>query len=377
MMRIPPRPTRLIIDGRRLDARRTGVGRYLEVLLGGWVASGLPLEDARLVLADRSGLPLVPAIPGLRVEVAGEGLPGLAWEVLALGRRLRPGDLLLAPANLIPPFWRGPTLLVLHDALMASRPGDFPRSARWRFGWRYRSAARRASLVVVPSMATAGEVVHHFGVDPSRIRIIPPAVDPRFRPDPIQAEAARRALGLGDRPYFLFVGKPSARRNVPNLVEGFGRFRRDEAARGFSLVLAGPGIDGRFAGPDVITLGYVPEPHLPGLYAGATALVYPSEAEGFGLPVAEAMACGCPVVVLQGGAPAEVAGDAARWLDSPSPGAIEAAMRRLVAEIPARAPGVAAGLRRAADFGSSRCAEAVAAAIQELRDLTSLAPEAG
>lgn len=361
------RATRLVIDGRRLTARRTGVGRYLQVLLEGWALAGVPLRKGLLVLADRSGLGLVPTVPGLAVEVAGERLPGLAWEVLALGRRLRTGDLLVAPANLVPPFWGGPTLLVLHDALMASRPGDFPRSARWRLAGRYRSAARRADLVVVPSMATAAEATRHYGVGPSRIRVIPPAVDPAFRPEPRAAAAARRALGLGDGAYFLFVGKPSIRRHLAEIIEAFTSFRARHP--GYTLVLAGPGVDGpEFAAEGVAAIGFAPEAHLPGLYAGAIALIYPSEAEGFGLPVAEAMAAGCPVAVLRGGAPAEAAGEAAWYLDSPSPGAIEAAMIALATDPGVRSRCIAAGLMRSGAFERRGVCAAFADAIRELAD---------
>src|SRR4051812_22079109 len=71
---------RLIIDGRRLTAERTGVGRYLEVLLQDWAETGAPLPETLVVLRDRAGLTRIPSRSGIRAEASGEGLPGLVWE---------------------------------------------------------------------------------------------------------------------------------------------------------------------------------------------------------------------------------------------------------------------------------------------------------
>src|SRR4051812_36520586 len=140
---------RLVIDGHRLDAKRTGVGRCLESLLAEWAGTGLPLAETLVVLRDRGGRARVPDVPGLNARVVGEGWPGLAWECFGLGRVLRPGDLLFAPANLVPLSWRGPTVLVIYDTLPWAVPESFPRRVRWRFGWRYRRAARQAGRVLV------------------------------------------------------------------------------------------------------------------------------------------------------------------------------------------------------------------------------------
>ena len=82
---------RLVIDGHRLTARRTGVGRCLESLLAEWAETGWPLQDTLLVVRDPGGLARVPKTSGLRTVVVGERWPGLVWETLGLGRLLRPG----------------------------------------------------------------------------------------------------------------------------------------------------------------------------------------------------------------------------------------------------------------------------------------------
>ncbi|MHC5538659.1 glycosyltransferase family protein, partial [Singulisphaera rosea] len=146
---------RLVIDGQRLTAGRTGVGRCLESLLAEWAVSGPPLPESLLVLRDGGALERLPSVPGMRAKVVGEGWPGLIWECFGLARELRPDDLLFAPANLAPLPWRGRTVLVIYDTLPWVVPESFSRSVRWRFGWRYRSAARRAERILVPSRATA------------------------------------------------------------------------------------------------------------------------------------------------------------------------------------------------------------------------------
>jgi glycosyltransferase involved in cell wall biosynthesis len=353
---------RLVIDGQRLTAERTGVGRCLESLLEEWAATGLPMAETVVVLRDPRGRERVPKAEGLTAKVVGEGWPGLAWECLGLRRELRPDDLLFAPANLVPPNWRGRTVLVLYDTLPWSVPESFPWPVRLRFGWRYRLAARRADRVLIPSRATARDVARVHGVAPERLRVIFPGPDPSFRPLPRNSEAvraARLALSLDDAPFFLFVGKRSRRRNVPAILDAFARHRQRHPAH--RLVFIGPDDRDDLPGPDagVVRAGHVAEPVLRGLMADALALLYPSNYEGFGLPVVEALASGCPVVTLRNSALIEAGGDAPWYLDAPEPEALARALSLLANDPEARAERVAKGLAHVARFHRARFAAEV------------------
>jgi glycosyltransferase involved in cell wall biosynthesis len=369
---------RLVIDGQRLTAQRTGVGRCLESLLGEWAETGWPLDDVLLVVRDRGGLARLPEMSGLRTRVVGERWPGLVWETLGLGRVLRRDDVLLASANLITWTWAGRSVLILYDTLPWSVPESFPWHVRWRFGWRYRLAARRATRVVVPSEATARDVARVHGVSRDRTRVIYPGPEPTFRPlpdDSREVREARRAVGIGDEPFFLFVGKRSRRRNVPALLDGFARHR--DRFPNHRLVFAGPGGGDPLPGPGsgVIDAGHVPECVLHGLFAGARALLYPSEHEGFGLPVVEAMASGCPVVTLRNSALTESGGDAALYLDAPEARLIGQALDSLTLDARLRADLAARGLAHAARFSRSEFAQGVKEEILRVATVSTSRPQ--
>ncbi|HEV3163483.1 MAG TPA: glycosyltransferase family 1 protein [Isosphaeraceae bacterium] len=364
---------RLVIDGRRLTAQRTGVGRYLESLLHEWAETRPPCEQMLLVLHDRSGLERIPPISGLQSLVVGERWPGLIWERFGLGRVLRAGDLLFAPANFVPANWGGPTVLVIHDTIMDVMPTLFSRFQRLRYGWRFqarfRGAAREALRVLVPSKTTARDVQNVFGVDPRRIRVIPPGVDAGFRPmgsDADEVRHAREAVGVGHEPFFLFVGKRSYRRNLQAIVAAFCEHRIDNPTH--RLVFVGPSSDGMQSDPDrgVIVAGHVSEPVLHGLLASALALLYPSHYEGFGLPMIEAMASGCPVITLANESITETAGDAPLYITQPTPAMIAAAMRDIAEDPGVRHDRVAAGLARARGFTRSMFASTVRAELAEV-----------
>jgi len=181
------------------------------------------------------------------------------------------------------------------------------------------------------------------------------------------ATAVRKRYGI-DRPYLLFCGTREPRKNLPRLLEAVRRLDN----RDVELVLAGPaGWKGDVSdGSDeldsqVRALGFVPPEELGALYEGAELVVYPSLAEGFGLPVLEAMAHGVPVVTSAGSATEEVAGDAALLVDPLDIDAIASAIDRILDDGAFATSLREAARARAAAFTWDRTAELVAAVYAE------------
>jgi glycosyltransferase involved in cell wall biosynthesis len=238
---------------------------------------------------------------------------GHAWEQVVLPRRARRASLLLNPANLAPlAFPRN--AVVIHDAAALRHPQWYsPLYARCQRA-ALPAIAKRARVVITVSEFSKRELGELLGVD---AHVVPGGVDRRFQPS-ADPEPAKVALGL-IRPYVLTVASRTARKNLASLDATARRLGHD----GIDLVAAGgqrPQFrdDGATSGGPR-ALGHVPDAHLPGLYAGASAFVLPSWHEGFGLTCLEAMACGVPVVAADAGALPETCGDAARYADPADP----------------------------------------------------------
>src|SRR5262245_8664902 len=203
--------------------------------------------------------------------------------------------------------------------------------------------ADRAAAILCISAFTERAFLARFPQAAGRTRVVPLGLPAAFgpqAPEAVDAVLARRGIA---RPYVLFVGQVSARKNLLPLVAAFGTlaFQIPE----LSLVLAGPTLSGGIASAGgthraaerVRHLGFVGDDELPALYAGAAVFAFPSKAEGFGLPILEAMACEAPVVVANAGASPETAGDAAICVDPDESAAWASAIRRLLTDAAARA----------------------------------------
>jgi glycosyltransferase involved in cell wall biosynthesis len=286
---------------------------------------------------------------------------GHAWEQALLPLAARRADLILSPANTAP-LSGGRNVVYVHDLAPLREPAWFGRAYGAWHRFALRRIAARARLLLVPSEFVAGELHDLLGVEPDRVRVVPPGVGSELTP-----AAAPRPAGL-EKPYVLALGTPSARKNL-GLLDRVAPRLRDA---GLETVIAGSGRhylrdEAATPNPDrpgVRRLGYVDEADLPALYAHAEALAVPSLYEGFGLPCVEAMACGTPVVAADRAALPEACGGAALLADPADPHAFAAAL--LEAAGPERERLIEAGRARAASLSWRRSAELVDAAIESL-----------
>jgi glycosyltransferase involved in cell wall biosynthesis len=374
---------RVAIDARSAVApNRTGVGVYAREVIRrlpavdpgsdytAWVLDVRGAVNRRRFFADVPGLhEHRTAIPARVFDraVARLGLPRIEWFVRF--------DVLFAP-NFAPPPTRAPRLVVtIHDLAFRLMPVTAPHAVPW---WRraVERAVAEAARVIVPSAATRRDLVRLYGMAEDRIAVVPLAVDhDRFRPPRAEEVAAVRArFGLPER-YLLFLGL-DRRKNLPGMLEAFARL---PAAGRPTLAIAGarpwepddrdPTADALAAlapdvRADVVHLGYVEEAWTPALLGGATALVFPSRYEGFGLPVLEALATGTPVVASDVSSLPELVDGAAVLVDPEDPAAIADGVRRVLDDADLRAKLREGGIARAAAFTWDETARQTAEAIR-------------
>lgn len=282
--------------------------------------------------------------------VSGAGLePDKRWWLHGVRRAIaESGAQIFHGTNFeVPYLGDTPSILTIHDLSPWRDPAWHSGAERVRRRTPWLIRLKRARVILTVSEAIRREIVSRFQVPEDRVRAIPLAASERFRP--VAVEASRK-------PYFLFIGTLEPRKNLPALVEAW---RATRAETGADLVIAGrTRADFVPISPTegVQLLGEVSEGELPRLLSGAVAFVYPTLYEGFGLPVLEAMQCGCPVITSRDPAVRETAGGAAIHADSVAE--IAAAMVALAASSERRREWREKGLARAAGFSWSRTARA-------------------
>lgn len=326
----------------------TGVERYAHALLP-IVAARWP--DARIALPTGA---IQFDTRGLTILQRGGGA-GHWWEQAVLPTLLRAEDVLLNPANTGPLQVRRQATVV-HDLA-------FLHNARWhdrRMALWYRTLlprlVRRSAVVITPSATVRHEVLSAFGPSPEKVKVVPPPVHRMLSTSP----------PIPRRPYLLLVGAFDPRKQAAVLAHSYQQM--DDPP--FDLVMIGRRTRSFRpvhlpADPRIHVLEAVDDQQLAELYAGAHALVHASTAEGFGLPVLEAMAAGCPVIARDLPVLRETAGNVPSYTDIDDPRALEQAISAL-SNPDERAERIRQGLLTAATFDPARTTEALVAALAPL-----------
>jgi glycosyltransferase involved in cell wall biosynthesis len=340
--------------------------------------AGLAEIDTRnqyiVYLNRETGLDLCPAVPNFapfETDVKAAFRPGrLLWEQTGLAREANAAklDVLFSPGFTMPYFGRGARVTVIHDLQHRRQPENFGRLELWAWELFVGMAIRRSRALITVSESSKKDIVELYGRAPESIHAIGHGVERDFfglRENEAYAPTIPESAGLPEGRYLLAVSTLHPHKNWERLLGAYARLRKG----GLEHRLAVCGVPGKSSaavreligrhglGDCVHVLGWQPRRTLIGLFKFAEALVFPSTFEGFGMPVAEAMACGLPVVCSDIPPLREIADGCAAFFDPASEEALTEALKATLEDSEGRAKRVEAGLERAKSFTWARAAE--------------------
>ena len=299
----------------------------------------------------------------------------LFWDQIAVPHFAKKNqlDIIYNPKLSIPLLTRCKTVWVMHGGAQAVVPHLFKRFDRLYFKWANKIYAKRATAIITMTYLGAQDIINYMGADEQKIHVIHEAFNPLCQLlDRTATQKVQAKYQLPD-PFILFVGGLSPLKNFSNLLQAYHRLQADIAHQ---LVVVGFN-RWKFSGDlDLVDqlglrdrvrfIGFVPDEEIPAFYNLADLFVFPSLYEGFGIPILEAMACGCPVVTSKTGCGPEVAGEAALLVDPYSPADIAQAIYTLLTDEPLRQALKEQGVKRAEQFSWHKCAQQTLALFQSL-----------
>lgn len=379
-------PLHIVIDARRI--RDFGIGTYIRSLIH--ALSGIDTTNQYTLVSGPGEVRTLTGLPenfhtAIYARSDHSTLDHLLFPLFLRG--LSP-DLVHIPLARVPLFMIKPYVVTIHDManlLYEQERSSFRMQLR-RF--RFRRGLVRANRVIAVSEATKRDVENRLGLPSSRIRRVYNAPDPGFfRQDgPAEAEVRQRIMERYqiNHPFLLYAGNIRPHKNVPRLVEAFavtrGQLALHPLYKDLRLVIIGDTISENPAvrqaviksrvEPLVRFLGFVPFDALRCFYQSASAFVFPSRYEGFGLPPLEAMACGTPVVTSNVSSLPEVVGDAAILVNPENVFDIARGIRDVLLDEPLRAELIRRGREQAARFSWARTAREVLEIYKEAAETT-------
>ena len=357
---------RIAVDLRALVGVPSGIGFYTQAILNCLARRGAAAYVGmahRPIVDDRLFVEL-----GISMESHGGPL-GVWWQQVILPGRLKRGDidLLWSPITTLPVRMQIPGIVTVHDLTTLLHPHTHRLKVRLSVLPFLANTLAKAVWIAADSKATADDLRQHYPACAPRVEVIYPGVDPEFKPgDPTDIHATREELGCPDG-YILYSGTLEPRKNLARLLDAWETLR-DKRPGTLPLVLTGPygwrSLDllsriESLSSQGLHYLGRVERSRLVRLMQSASMFVYPSLYEGFGLPPAEAMACGIPTIASNRSSLPEVVGDAGLLFEPENTEELATAIRRLQDESSLATELGNRGWRRAQQFSWERSAESM------------------
>lgn len=324
---------RVAIDAHAIGKRQTGNEVYIRSLMEHYASLAPDIAYLAYVSSPEAVAGIPPAIQTRSIS----SNPYLRLG-LQLSSRLRQDRASLVHVQYTAPLQCPvPVVVTVHDVSFEEQPEFFSPLRQWQLTFTVRRTVKQAVRVLTCSAFSRRAIARAYQLDPEKIVVAPNAASPQFRPlDAARArEIVRQRLGL-DAPYLLCVGNLQRRKNQIGLIRAFESLMQDQPDWQQHLVLAGKettqsseilaAVRRSPLRHRIHCTGFVPDDLLPWLYNACDLFVFPSFYEGFGIPLLEAMACGCPVASSNRTALPEVGGNAAVYFD---PGSVPAIAQTL------------------------------------------------
>lgn len=318
----------------------------------------------------------LPNVRSPRIDIKGDRLNLWQQFRLPLAARTSHADIMHCPANTAPRFPGVPMVVTLHDLIPLDERFGAPASQKWARN--VAAAARKARKIITPSLFSRQQIVRTFGISADKVIVNPWAPDSGCRKVTCAEELNRVRTERGlpaDRPYVFGFGGADPRKNTVGTINAWARLSASLRAD-TALLLVGVQetalerfrrqVEQLGLADSCFVHGFAPEPDIPALLSGATALCYPSRSEGFGLPVLDAFVCDTPVVTSRTTSLPEIAGDAAIWVDPEDPRSIADGLTEILSNEGLRADLVERGRERVKRFTWKACAERAGRVFEEV-----------
>lgn len=365
---------RVGINATALLSPRTGIGNYI-FLLGNEFLASREIQPQFFYMNGWSDMLRTEPLPNINsiktkirryVPKAYDISRTISQRYFSLGIQNTPVDIYHEP-NYLAYRFDGPIVITVHDLSWIRHPDMHPKERICAMEKYFPGSLDRAAAIITDCQFVKDEVIEAFGIPADKIHPVLLGVSPRFHP--MSAEECRQVLTREDLDYgryFLSVGTLEPRKNIVAVIDAFSKLP-PEIQSAYPLILIGmrgwltSSIEAKIRPMVekglVKTMGYVPDEHMPAFYSGASAFIFPSLYEGFGLPILEAMACGTPVIASNSSSIPEVIGNAGELLSPEDIDGMAEAMQRAVEDDAWRHRLSCAGIERAATFSWQRTAQ--------------------